>query len=229
MFPVKNPVTTLKIDTPAGLVTAFARIHKRQVVSVAFHNVPSFVVALERKIEVPGFGKLSYDMAFGGAFYAYLNVKDVGLDCTEKYFGQLIDAGKRIKKEIMEQHPIEHPFDTELSFLYGVIFIGPPKEKGSHSRNVCVFADGEVDRCPTGTGVSGRMAIHYAREEVKLDQSLVIESIINSKFRGRVIQVTRFGPYQAVIPEVEGSAFIIGKNEFYINPDDPLRQGFLLR
>jgi proline racemase len=229
LFPVEYPVTTLKIETPAGLVTAFARIQESQVASVYFHNVPSFVVALDQKIDVPGFGELRFDMAFGGAFYAYLNVEDVGLDCTEKHYSRLIDSGKRIKKEIMEQYPIIHPFDAELSFLYGVIFIGPPKEKSSHSRNVCVFADGEVDRCPTGTGVSGRMAIHFAREEVGLDQPLVIESIIGSKFTCRVIQSTRFGPYRAVIPEVEGSAFITGKNEFYINPDDPLRHGFMLR
>jgi trans-L-3-hydroxyproline dehydratase len=107
--------------------------------------------------------------------------------------------------------------------------IGPALGEGAHSRNVCIFAEGEVDRSPTGTGVSGRLAIHYARGEIGLGERVVIESIIGSRFGGRVVGTTTFGPYPAVIPEVEGTAYITGRHEFLIDPGDPLRSGFILR
>ena len=129
----------------------------------------------------------------------------------------------------MKNRTIHHPFEEDLGFLYGTIFIGPPTQEGSHSRNVCIFAEGEVDRSPTGTGVSGRLAIHHLREEIKVNQPIIIESMIGSKFTGKVIEQTTFGPYPAIIPEVEGQAYITGKNELWIDPNDPLRDGFMLR
>jgi trans-L-3-hydroxyproline dehydratase len=141
----------------------------------------------------------------------------------------LIEKGMAIKQAIMAKGPISHPYEPDLSFLYGVIFIGPALGKDADSRNVCVFAEGEVDRSPTGTGVSGRMAIHYARGEISLHQPMVIESIIGSRFTGRVVATTEFGPYVAVIPEVEGTAHITGRHEFVIDPADPLQKGFILR
>ena len=129
----------------------------------------------------------------------------------------------------MEKIPLKHPFEEDLNFLYGTIFIDEPLSKGSQSRNVCIFAEGEVDRSPTGTGVSGRLAIHYARNEIKTNQQITIESIIGTLFKGKIIKTTGFGPYQAVIPEIEGNAFITGINEFYLDPDDPLKHGFILR
>jgi len=129
----------------------------------------------------------------------------------------------------MKAQPINHPFEKDLNFLYGTIFIGAAENAHRHSRNVCIFAEGEVDRSPTGTGVSARMAIHYQRRELKVNESMVIESIIGTRFTGRVVEAVRFGPYPAVVPEVEGSAYLTGKNEFYIDPDDPLKYGFMLR
>jgi trans-L-3-hydroxyproline dehydratase len=128
----------------------------------------------------------------------------------------------------MASRPIPHPFEEDLSFLYGTIFIGPPHKQGAHSRNVCIFAEGEVDRSPTGTGVSARLAIHHARGEISLNEPITIESIIDSCFSGRVVQTTTFGPHPAIIPEVEGTAYITGRHEFLIDPNDPLRNGFLL-
>ena len=229
MMPTVSPETTVKIDTPAGLVTAYAKVEHGRVRSVRFHNVPSFVLALEQKVEVPGLGAVSYDLAYGGAFYAYVKAADVGLSCTPENFRQLIEIGMAIKRAVMSSHPVNHPFETDLSFLYGTIFIGTPHSPDAHSRNVCIFAEGEVDRSPTGTGVSGRLAIHYARGEIGVDQPIVIESIIGSRFTGRVVKVTTFGPHQAIIPEVEGTAHITGRNEFLIDPDDELREGFILR
>ena len=229
MVPVTEPVTTLKIDSPAGPITAYGRIENSRVKNVYFHNVPSFVLTMDETIQVPGMGTIRYDIAFGGAFYAYVQASDVGLSTLPVDYSKLIDKGMAIKRAIMDSRPIPHPFETDLSFLYGTIFIGPPHSEDAHSSNVCIFAQGEVDRSPTGTGVSGRLALHFARGEIKIAQSIKIESIISSSFTGKVVETTRFGPHDAIIPEVEGSAYITGRNEFLIDPEDPLKKGFILR
>ena len=229
MLPMSSPETTVKIDTPAGLVTAHARIGEGRVQSVYFHNVPSFVLDLDEEVDVPGLGKVRYDIAFGGAFYAFLQEEEVSVTCSPEDFRTLIEKGMAIKRSIMDSRSIPHPFEEDLSFLYGTIFIGPPLTEGAHSRNVCIFAEGEVDRCPTGTGVSARLAIHYARGEIDLNEPIIIESIIGSNFTGRVVKTTTFGPHPAIIPEVEGTAHITGRHEFLIDPTDPLREGFVLR
>ncbi|HET9907827.1 MAG TPA: proline racemase family protein [Anaerolineales bacterium] len=229
MLPMLSPVTQIKIDSPAGLITAHAHIQNNEVRNVSFQNVPSFVIALDEIIEVPELGKVRYDLAFGGAFYAYVNAADIGLTCTPKDYRHLIEKGMAIKRAIMENRPIRHPFEDDLGFLYGTIFTGPPTQKASYSQNVCIFAEGEVDRSPTGTGVSGRLAILHRRGEIRVDQPIVIESILESTFTGKVIGETTFGDYPAIIPEVEGQAHLIGKNEMWIDPNDPLREGFILR
>jgi proline racemase len=229
LLPMTEPETTIRIDAPAGLITAHARVEQGQVTEVRFHNVPSFVLALDQSVEVPGLGPVRYDLAFGGAFYAFVQAEETGVTCTPQDFRQLIEKGLAIKRAVMADHPIPHPFEEDLSFLYGTIFIGPPLGAGAHSRNVCIFADGEVDRCPTGTGVSARLAIHHARGEIGIGESMVVESIIGSRFTGRIVEATTFGPYPAVIPEVAGTAHITGRHEFLIDPDDPLRDGFILR
>jgi trans-L-3-hydroxyproline dehydratase len=229
MLPAAEPETTVKIDTPAGLVVARARVTEGRVRSVYFENVPSFVLALDQKVSVPGLGKVRYDLAFGGAFYAYVQAEDVGLDCSPDQYRGLIEIGMAIKRAIMAVRPIPHPFEEDLSFLYGTIFIAPPLNEEADSRNVCIFAEGEVDRSPTGTGVSGRLALMHTRGEIGLNEKTVIESIIGSRFSGWVSGTTTFGPHAAVIPQVEGSAYITGRHEFLIDPGDPLRDGFILR
>ncbi len=229
LLPMHAPETCVRINTPAGLVTAYGCVQDNRVTSVYFYNVPSFVVALDQAVDVPGLGVVRYDLAFGGAFYAYVRAADVGLTCTPANFRALIEKGMAIKHAVMASRSIEHPFEEDLNFLYGTIFIGPPEQRDAHSRNVCIFAEGEVDRSPTGAGVSARAALHYARGEIGLDEPLVIESIIGSRFTVRVKKTTTFGSYTAVIPEVEGRAFITGRNTLYLDPDDPLRHGFILR
>jgi len=229
ILPMSGPEATVKIDTPAGLVTAQAKVEDDRVKSVSFQNVPSFVFAMDKVIQVPDLGKVKYDIAFGGAFYAYVEAEDVGLDCKPEAYRNLIEKGRAIKQAVMENLPVVHPFEDDLNFLYGTIFVAPSQDKGVHSRNVCIFAEGEVDRSPTGTGVSGRLALLHARGEIDLNQPIVIESIIGTRFTGRIIETTDFGSHSAVIPEVEGSAYITGRHEFLIDPEDPLREGFILR
>jgi len=219
----------VRIDTPAGRITARPKRNGDRVVSVAFENVPSFVLALDETVDVPGLGRIRYDLAFGGAFYAYVDVAQVSLDIGATDYRSLIDAGWRIKKAVVAARPIPHPFEPELSFLYGTILSGPAKESGAHARNVCVFADGEVDRSPTGTGVSGRVAIEHARGRLAPGEPFVIESLIGTRFTGRFVRETTFGPHRAVVPEVEGSAQITGRGELWFDPADPLREGFILR
>jgi trans-L-3-hydroxyproline dehydratase len=223
------PREVIRIDAPAGRITARPNRDGSNVASVSFENVPSFVLDLDAAVDVPGLGTIRYDLAFGGAFYAYVDVSLVGLDISAGDYRGLIDAGWRIKKAVMAQRPIPHPFEPELSFLYGTIFTGPARDAGGDSRNACVFADGEVDRSPTGTGVSGRVAIEHARGRLAVGRPFVVESIIGTRFVGRVARETSFGPHRAVVPEVEGSAWCSGRGELWFDPSDPLRAGFILR
>ena len=229
MLPASEPETVVRIDTPAGLVTARAAVKAGRVTSVTFTNVPSFVLLADHTVQVPGLGAVRCDVAFGGAFYAFVDAAEVGVTLGPESFQQLIDKGMAIKRAVMAAGGITHPFAKDLSFLYGTIFTGVPLSEGADSRNVCIFAEGEVDRSPTGTGVSARAAIHRARGELGVGEEMVIESIIGSRFTVRVLEETEYGPFSAVIPEVEGSASITGRNEFLIDPDDPLRDGFILR
>jgi trans-L-3-hydroxyproline dehydratase len=226
---MKTPETTIRIDSPAGLITACARVAGGRVESVRFRNVASFVLAKDETVNVPGLGRLRCDIAFGGAFYAYVDAEAAGVRCMPEDFRRLIEKGMAIKRAVMAAREIAHPFEADLGFLYGTIFVGPPQGAGAHSRNVCVFAEGEVDRSPTGTGVSGRLAIHHARGDIGIGEPITVESIIGSRFTGAVLETTTFGPYPAVVPEVEGSAHVTGRHEFVIDPSDPLRDGFILR
>jgi trans-L-3-hydroxyproline dehydratase len=219
----------LRIDTPAGLVEAAPNWRDGRVESVSFLNVPSFVHSLGRRVDVPGVGPVACDIAFGGAFYAFCRAEALGVRLVPEEFRKLIDLGMRVKTAVMDTLPIRHPFEPDLGFLYGTIIMGPPHDAGHFGRNVCVFADGEVDRSPTGTGVSARAALHAAKGEVALGEAFVVESILGTCFTGRAVRKVPFGPYEAVVPEVTGSARLTGRNEFWIDPADPLGHGFMLR
>src|SRR5262249_19171758 len=149
----------------------------------------------------------------------------LGLELAPENSNRLIDYGRRIKQAVMNACPIEHPFEQDLSFLYGTIFTGPAQQAGHHSRNVCIFADGELDRSPTGSGVSARAALHHARGELRLNERIEIESILGSTMSVQAVERIEFGPYDAVVPEVGGTAFIIGRNDCYFDPDDPFGRG----
>lgn len=225
----EEPYPVIKIDAPAGRIAATAHMENGKVKKVSFLNVPSFVYKQDQRVEVPGIGMVKYDIAFGGAFYAFCNAEELNLSMEAKDYYQLIDVGKRIKHAVMNQMEIKHPFEEDLGFLYGTIFVGAPHDPANHSRNVCIFADGEVDRCPTGTGVSARAAINHARNELLAGESITIESILGTCFDVKIAETTQFGPYPAVIPEVTGSASITGQNKFYFDPADPLKEGFIFR
>lgn len=223
----------IHLDTPAGRVVATAHWQtvagQRRVSHVSFRNVPSFVVALDQAVDVPGLGRVRYDLAFGGAYYAFVPAADLGLSLVPEDARRLIEAGTRIKQAIAAAHPLRHPFEPDLNFVYGTIFTGPAVDPVHHSRNVCIFADGEVDRSPTGTGVSARTAIHVARGDIGLHEPFVVESILGTTFTGEAVAIETYGPYEAVIPQVTGSAAIVGRSEWLLDPDDILTGGFMIR
>jgi trans-L-3-hydroxyproline dehydratase len=231
--PSPNPLPqgerAFRIDAPAGRIVARAEMAGRRVARVTFENVPSFAYALDQTVDVPGLGTVRYDIGFGGAFYAYVNADEISIGLTERDYRELIDKGMTIKRAVMSSRGIHHPFEPDLSFLYGTIIGSRPHDPSHQARNVCVFAEGEVDRSPTGTGVSGRLALEHARGQLAVGQPFTIEGILGTTFTGRVVRETTFGGYAAVVPEVSGRAWITGQHEFLIAPDDPLRGGFILR
>ena len=222
-----NPELT--INVPAGKIHARAVVNDGKVSEASFRNVPSFLYLRDGEVTVPGIGTVQFDVAYGGAFYAVVDASRLELKLTSADLHKLIDCGRGIKQAVMQNYAITHPFEADLSFLYGTIFTGAALNPGHHSRNVCIFADGEVDRSATGSGVSARAALHHAKGELRPHESITIESIIGSTMNVQVVELCKFGPYDAVVPEVSGTASIIGRSDFYFDPDDELGDGFLLR
>jgi len=230
-IPAKGRQTPVNLDTPAGLVRATAHLDSSgHVEQVSFLNVASFLHTRDMQIEVPGYGRLTVDIAYGGAFYAFISAAQVELKVTPENTKQLVAAGEAIKQAVNATIPVKHPVESDLSFLYGTILTDDPENPTHHSRNICVFANAEVDRSPTGTGVSARLALHHAKGEIVDGQQIVIESILGatSTFGGRIVGRAQVGPYEAIVPEVSGKAFIMGKHEFIVDPRDELGRGFLM-
>jgi proline racemase len=225
----KAPGEWINIDGPAGRLLARATYENGAIVSTSFRNVPSFVLLLDEKVEIPGLGRINFDVAFGGAFYAFCEARDLGIDLDQRSYHQLIDYGRRIKKTVSDNFAIRHPVKEDLGFLYGAIITGDPYDYTHHSRNVCIFADGEVDRSATGSGVSARAALHYARKELLPGKKITIESIIGTTMDVEIVDVVKFAGYTAVVPEVTGTSYITGTNEFWFDPVDPLKKGFFIR
>lgn len=223
----ENP--ELIIDAPPGKIYSKAFMNNGVVEKVSFKNVPSFVSLNNKEVNVEGIGKVMFDVSFGGAFYAFVDADSVGLNLNADDYNKLIDYGRKIKYAVMDNFSIDHPFEKDLSFLYGTIFIGKPYNKNNHSRNVCIFAEGEVDRSSTGSGVSARAAIHHLKDNLQIGEEITIESILDTTMDVQVVEETTYGGFNAVIPQVSGTASIIGQNEFYFDPEDPLKEGFIFR
>jgi proline racemase len=220
---------TVLVDAPSGRLTTTATMDGARVASVRFTNVPSFVWDTGVKVNTTG-GPVTCDVSFGGAFYASVAAGDVGLTVSKDDLPRLIELGREIKKAIEGAHDVVHPEEPELNGVYGVIFFeDAPGDGGLGQRNVTIFADGEVDRSPCGSGTSARLALLDASGELQRGETLRHESIVGSVFTSRVSGDARAGGTPAVITEVEGSAYRTGAHEFYLDPADELGTGFLLR
>ena len=225
----------IRIDSPAGLISAWvepvaAEGEGLPDFRVWFDNVPSFAEALDLEVEVDGLGRVNYDIGFGGAYYAYVDADQLGIDCTPDNVAELIQRGRQIKHAVMASRALEHPRDADLGFLYGTIFYSRKTTQAeAHSRHVCIFADGEVDRSPTGTGVSARAALLHARGELPLGETITIESIVDGQMTVSAQQSEGFYGKPAVIPRVSGSAYITGIHQFLLDANDKFPVGFMLR
>jgi trans-L-3-hydroxyproline dehydratase len=217
------------IDAPPGIIRARAILNNNKVERVFFKNVPSFVLYSDRYVEIPEIGSVKVDVAFGGAFYAIANADEIGIGLEVNNVNQLIDVGMKIKKAVVAEYKITHPFEEDLAFLYGTIFAGKPVNPENHSRNVCIFANGEVDRSATGSGVSARAAVHNLKDGLEINQEITIESILGTTMTVKVVEETTFGKFKAVIPEVSGTAFFTGQHKFWFDSEDELKDGFIIR
>jgi trans-L-3-hydroxyproline dehydratase len=219
----------VNIDAPAGRIVATAKIVNGAVNGVSFINVPSYVYLSSQEVYVENVGTIKFDIAFGGAYYALVEMEQLGISMNVKNHSKLIRYEKLIKNAINREFKISHPTIPELGFLYGTIFYGNPLNTKNHSRNVCIFAEGELDRSPTGTGVSARAAFHFKNGEMEIGKPYSIESILGTTMTVEILKATRVGPYSAIIPRVSATAYITGMNEFVFFPSDPLRNGFIFR
>jgi trans-L-3-hydroxyproline dehydratase len=218
---------TVVYDTPAGSIRARASMERDgRVDRVAFVNVPSFV--MHGGLAVVWRGRtIRADVAFGGAFYAIVDGEAAGLPLDPGHLPELRRAGMEIKAAIEATQPITHPTDPRLEGIYGVIFTAPSRTPGADLRNVTVFADAQVDRSPCGTGTAAVMAVIDAMTLLG-EEPFVHESVIGTRFTGRVVARTTVGDYPAIVPEIEGSAWITGEHTFIIDAGDPLADGFRL-
>ncbi|HEY7048790.1 MAG TPA: proline racemase family protein [Jatrophihabitantaceae bacterium] len=224
---VREPVTTVRLDTPAGLVVAEVAVRDGRAENVTLTNVPSFAVSLDAKVEVPGFGLVSYDLAFGGNFYAILSLDSLALPYDRGAKQQLLDAALAIMAAINETARPVHPLDPGISGCHHV-YLAAPDSDARHSRHAMVIHPGWFDRSPCGTGTSARMAQLHARGELPLHTEFVNESFLGTRFVGRLLDETTVGDRPAVVPSFTGRAWLTGTAQYFLDPDDPFPAGFLL-
>ena len=232
VFPMREPISVLTLDTAAGLVHAHASVVDGHVTSVTFENAPAFVYARDVQLSVPGCVDLAVDVAFGGNFFVLVDATRIGLPLIPDNASELASLGMRILEAANQQVPVKHPDLPHISSIIDLRFYVEPGLPGADSRNVVVLGDGMVDRSPCGTGTCAELALRYASGRLRLGQPWVVESIIGTRFTGQVIAETHVGARAearpAVTPCVTGSAYITGLHQFVLDPRDPFPQGFLL-
>jgi proline racemase len=230
MFQSREGVNCLRIDTPAGRVTSYTKVADGRVEDVSFHNVPSFLYRPDARIPVPGFGEITADICFGGAFYIFLEASQVGIEILSENALKLAKLAMEIKEAAAQTLEIAHPIESSINWIYGVAFTTPPEVQGERivTRNVTVFGEMEVDRSPCGTGTSARMAQLYAKGLLKAGMTLENHSIIDTVFEGAIAEETGVAGYPAVVPKISGNAYIMGINQLVLEPNDPMPEGFRL-
>ena len=229
MIPGHEGVNTLKIDAPAGRVTSFVEIRDGKVVSVAFHNVPVFLYKSGIKIPVREIGEVTADVCFGGAFYIFVEASQTGLDVVPKNAQKLCELGMEIKDTLGKMNIISHPVEP-IDWIYCTVLMTPPDIRGDRivTRNITVFGEAEIDRSPCGTGTSARMSQLYSKGILKPGMTLENHSIIDTVFKGSIVEETKVADFPAIIPKISGIAYIMGINQLVLEPDDPMPEGFRL-
>uniref|UniRef100_UPI00358E3D56 trans-3-hydroxy-L-proline dehydratase n=1 Tax=Myxine glutinosa TaxID=7769 RepID=UPI00358E3D56 len=227
----RTPETPVSVQCPCGVVRALVQCDApSQNGRTRFRSIPAFAFATDVTINVPGHGDLIVDIGYGGAFYAVLSASTLGLDVRTSRTSELTAAATTVSRAVREQVKLSHPDNEDLAFLYGTILTdGNDDFTEIPTANICVFADAQVDRCPTGSGVTARIALQYRKGQIGLGQTRSFESsATHSQFTGRAVEETQCGPFPAVTVEVSGEAFYTGFSTFILEAADPLCSGFLL-
>ena len=229
MVPAVEPVTNLTLEAPAGLVKASVKVENGKAKEVSIINVPAFLYKRDVEVDVPGIGKVTMDISFGGSFFAIVKAENLGLEISPASAQKLIEVGMNVIKAVNEQIEIQHPTLPHIKTVDLCEIYGPAKSADATMQNAVVFGQGQLDRSPCGTGTSAKMATLYAKGLLRMKEDFIYESIIQTKFKGRVLEETKVGDYDAIIPEITGSAYITGHNQFFIDPEDPVKHGFILK
>jgi len=224
---MKAPETRLRLDTPAGLIRAYGEVVNDQVERVFFENVPSWVVSTGNRVTVPGLGEIRYDLAFGGALFAFVEASSLALPTTAQEIARLAEAGRRLLETLTASLPVH----DGTGALFGIVFTDRPLRRRTgqvDGRQVCVLADGCVDRSPGGMALSARLALLSVHQGLDDGVTFTVEGITGSTFQGRIVSRSTTRPSGSMVCEIEGQAWITGQNTFLIAADDPFRGGFLL-
>jgi proline racemase len=238
MIPMSEPVSEFVLEAPAGLIGIRAQCAAGKVTSVTFRNVPAFAVHLEVPIEVPRLGTLRVDVAWGGMFYVIADAAQVGLRLTPDEGRDITRISEMIKAATQEQHPVAHPENPEITGPTIAQLSAPATQPGAHCKNAVTVStsrldwdkpstwSGVIDRSPCGTGTCAKMAVLHAKGRLPLHQDFVHEGILGTVFTGRLVEATRVGPFEAVVPTITGAAWITAINQFVVDPQDPYPDGF---
>ena len=230
MMEAREGENVLKLDTPAGRVTACAEVRNGRVKRVSFENVPTFVYMEDISLELDGIGEVRGDIVFGGDFYVFADVSQLGLELAPENARELAARAMELKYKALEKYEVVHPEEPKLRGIYGTLLTTAPETHGDtvRSRNVCVFANGEIDRSPCGTGTSARLTQLYMKGVIRPGMKLEHHSIIDTVFEAEAARETEVGGRRAVVPRVSGSAYITAFSNFVLDEDDPLPNGFRL-
>lgn len=228
MVNVTEPITTVRMEAPAGLVTVKVTVEGGNARQVSFQNVPSFLYKRDAVIHVPDWGSISVDIAFGGSFFVIVDSRQIKMEICPDNASKLVEAGMAVIKAVNEQIEVRHPELEHIKRVDLCEIYGSAKSPDANMQNITIF-DGQIDRSPCGTGTCAKVAAMWAKGELQLGQDFCYESVIGTKFVGKAIMETNVGPYRAIIPEITGSAFITGFSQFVIDENDPVRHGFYLK
>ena len=229
MVPVTEPVTKVVQEAPAGLIHGQVFVEDGKAKKVSFTNVPAFLYKRDQEVELPGYGKIRFDISFGGSFFAIVKAEQVGLEIVPENAAKLQDLGIQLRDIINKEIPVQHP---ELPHIHSVDLVewwSKTETKGATLKNCVVFGQGQVDRSPCGAGTSAKMATLFAKGELKMGEKFFYESILGTIFEGEIVGKAKVGEYDAVIPQITGSAYITGFNHFVIDETDPVKYGFILK
>jgi proline racemase len=230
MIDMVEPVTTFTLEAPAGLVRIIAECHDGKCKNVTFKNVPSFVFGLDQSVDVPGIGKLTVDVAYGGMIYVLVDAETLGFQIVPDEARALVEVGERIKKAAAEQLPSVHPQNAEIHTINQTLFSGPVADTtaGKRARNTVVVSPGRLDRSPCGTGTSARLAVMHARGQLELGEPFCHQSIIGSEFVGKIVGTADVGGIAGIVPTITGSAWITAFHQYVLDPTDPFPTGYTL-